>query len=225
MPKTAKEAPARRGEILDVAQRLIYTKGYEQMTIQDIIGALQISKGAFYHYFDSKSSLLEALVARMEDQVEAILAPIASDPQLSALEKFQRFLDTTARWKTAQKAYMLTLLGIWYTDDNALVRQKVTVEMIRRVNPYLTEIFRQGIREGSLSTAYPEHAGEVILSMVQSLGETFAELLLREPRSPAGLARLVGIMAAYSDAAERVLGARPGSIMLADPAVLKEWFE
>ena len=36
----------KRNVILDVAQRLIYTKGYEQMTIQDILAELQISKGA-----------------------------------------------------------------------------------------------------------------------------------------------------------------------------------
>ena len=55
----------KRNAILDVAQRLIYTKGYEQMTIQDMLDDLQISKGAFYHYFDSKQAVLEALVERM----------------------------------------------------------------------------------------------------------------------------------------------------------------
>ena len=47
------EYTLRRNDILDTARRLVYTKGYEQMTIQDILDALQISKGAFYHYFDS----------------------------------------------------------------------------------------------------------------------------------------------------------------------------
>ena len=52
---------SRRNEILDAARTLVYTKGYEQMSIQDILDALKISKGAFYHYFDSKPALLEAL--------------------------------------------------------------------------------------------------------------------------------------------------------------------
>jgi AcrR family transcriptional regulator len=53
------ERSVKRNEIIDAAQRFIYTKGYEQMTIQDILDELQISKGAFYHYFDSKGALLE----------------------------------------------------------------------------------------------------------------------------------------------------------------------
>ena len=48
------EHTAKRNEILDAALQLVYSKGYEKMTIQDILDQLQISKGAFYHYFDSK---------------------------------------------------------------------------------------------------------------------------------------------------------------------------
>ena len=35
--RTVKEATVRRNEILDVAQRLVQTRGYEQMAIQDIL--------------------------------------------------------------------------------------------------------------------------------------------------------------------------------------------
>ncbi|HYX49339.1 MAG TPA: helix-turn-helix domain-containing protein, partial [Ktedonobacteraceae bacterium] len=62
------EYAEKRKAILDVAQRLIYSKGYEQMTIQDMLDDLQISKGAFYHYFDSKQAVLEAVVERMGEE-------------------------------------------------------------------------------------------------------------------------------------------------------------
>ena len=45
---------ARRNEILDMARHLIYTLGYDQMTIHDLLQELHISKGALYHYFASK---------------------------------------------------------------------------------------------------------------------------------------------------------------------------
>ena len=41
------EHAARRDEILDAAQRLILSTGYERMTVQDILDDRQISKGAF----------------------------------------------------------------------------------------------------------------------------------------------------------------------------------
>ena len=80
------EHTAKRNEILDVALQLIYSKGYEKMTIQDILDQLQISKGAFYHYFDSKIEVLEAVIERMAaEQVEPMFRSLIEDPNLSAL--------------------------------------------------------------------------------------------------------------------------------------------
>jgi AcrR family transcriptional regulator len=49
MARTVKEEEyaVKRKEIVDVAQRLVYTKGFDQMSIQDILDELHISKGAF----------------------------------------------------------------------------------------------------------------------------------------------------------------------------------
>src|SRR5260370_5248117 len=91
------EYTGKRNAILDVAQRLIYIKGYEQMTIQDMLDDLQISKGAFYHYFDSTQAVLEALVERIGEEALQLLAPIVHDPPLPARDKFQRYLATANR--------------------------------------------------------------------------------------------------------------------------------
>lgn len=44
----------------------MHDKGYERMTAQDVLTTLQMSKGALYHYFDSKAALLEGIVEAME---------------------------------------------------------------------------------------------------------------------------------------------------------------
>ena len=49
----------KRDTFLDAAQRLIKTKGYEALSVQDVLAAVGTSKGAFYHYFDSKAALLD----------------------------------------------------------------------------------------------------------------------------------------------------------------------
>src|SRR5258708_37498177 len=110
MARVVKAHAVRRNEILDVARRLVDTKGYEQMAIQDILDELRISKGAFYHYFDSKPALLEALIERIGQEALQLLTPIVRDPHLPALDKLQRFFDTAVRWKTARKTFMLELL-------------------------------------------------------------------------------------------------------------------
>ena len=213
----------RRNEILDVAQRLVYTKGYEQMTIQDILDDLQISKGAFYHYFDSKGALLEALIERILEEAERVLNPIVQEPNLPAIEKLRRYFATAGRWKTEQKTFLLALLRVWYTDDNAIVRQKQQAMGIKRVAPLLTAIIRQGVEEGAFTTAYPDQAGVVILALFQSLGDTWAELLLADEPKHDAWQHIKRTVAAYTDALERVLGAPTGSLQIIDAETLKEW--
>jgi AcrR family transcriptional regulator len=219
-----KEYALKRNQILDVTQRLVYTKGYEQMAIQDILDELRISKGAFYHYFDSKPALLEALIERIAQEALQLLNPIVQDSHLPALEKLQRFFDTAVRWKTARKTFMLELLRVWYDDHNAIVRQKMLAMSSKHTLPLLTEIFHQGIREGVLNIPFPDQIGVVLLSFIQGIGDAFAELLLaREPQGDE-LQRAERLIAAYNNALERVLGAPAGSLHLMDTESLKEWF-
>ena len=140
MARTVKEQEyaAKRSQILAAAQRLIYTKGYERMTIGDILADLQISSGAFYHYFDSKPAVLEAVIEQMQKDVEQPLLPIVQDPRLSALEKLQRFFATLDTARTAQKAFIASLARVWFADENAIVREKVAEAIVERRAPLLT---------------------------------------------------------------------------------------
>lgn len=223
------EYVVKRNEILAVAQRLVYTKGYEQMTIQDMLDELQISKGAFYHYFGSKQALLEALIESMLDEMERLLIAVVYDAQLSALEKFQGFFDTLVRWKTEKKTFLLTLVRVWYADDNAIIRQKARATAIKHNTPLLTVIIRQGMQEGVMATSYPEQVGEVILSLVYDLSDTLGRLMLSfEPSSDAWL-HLKSTVGAYIDALERILGVSTGALSPVDAETLiemvKEWFD
>jgi AcrR family transcriptional regulator len=224
MTRIVKEHTARRNEILDVAQRLMYARGYEQMTIQDILDDLQISKGAFYHYFDSKQALLEALVERIGEGAVQLLLPIVHDPLLPALDKFQRYLATANRWKIGQKAFFLALLRVWFTDDNAIVRQKLRATAIREIAPLLAEIIRQGIQEGVMTVTYPDQVGQVLASLAQDAGETIGALILSFDPERDDMQRVERTVAVYNDAFERVLGVPAGSFTIVDDQTLREWF-
>jgi AcrR family transcriptional regulator len=218
------EYEVRRNEILDAAQRLVYTKGYDQVSIQDIITEVNISKGAFYHYFDSKQALLEALIERLANQVESLLIPIVQDAQLPATQKLQRFFDVASRWKTDQKEYLLSLVNVWYADENAILRQKVQAAVIPQVAPLITTIICQGVREGVFHTAYPDQISEIIFSLLQSFGDTLIPLITQPELHVEAFQHLDTVAASYQDAVERILGADSGSLPLFDTAILREWF-
>jgi AcrR family transcriptional regulator len=218
------EHAVKRKDILDAAQRLVYTKGYEGMSIQDILNDLQMSKGAFYHYYASKQALLEALIDRMVEEAEPIILPIAQDPQLPALEKLHRFFDTAARWKTARKDYLLALMQGWYADENVLVREKAQTRMIKHFSPMLADIIRQGLAEGVMNTHFPDQIAEMAFALLVNMGDTYMDLLSGNSPGQDRLQQALDLVSAYNDALERMLGASTGSLNLVDVSILKDWF-
>ena len=69
----------RRAEILEAAARCFARSGYHQTTMDDVVQASSLSKGALYWHFKSKQTLFTALVAQWHDQV---LAAISREDQV-----------------------------------------------------------------------------------------------------------------------------------------------
>lgn len=216
---------ARREAFLDAAQRLIATKGYAQLSIQDVIGELSSSKGAFYHYFDSKAALLDGVVARMVEEGLASLAPAVADPDRSALDKFDVVFSGVAAFKADRRELILALLRVWLSDDNALVREKFRRRVVAAMTPLVAAIIRQGVAEGSFTTASPDHAARVFVSLVLGANEAATDLFAAHQDGAVTFEEVERTLAAFGEAFERVLGARPGSLGFADrSAVLRAWF-
>lgn len=51
-----------RERIIEAANRLVYTKGYNQTSVSDIATAVGITKGNLHYHFKSKEELLEAII-------------------------------------------------------------------------------------------------------------------------------------------------------------------
>jgi AcrR family transcriptional regulator len=225
MPRVVKEHAVRRSELLDAAQRLIFTKGYDQMSIQDILDELHIAKGTFYHYFSSKHALLEALVQSLLDDVIELIQPIVDDPRLPAVDKIQQVFDTIGGWKSAQKNYHLTLLRVWYSDENAIARWKVRVQRVERMQPLFATIIQQGIDENTMSARDPGHTSGVVLSLIQEFIDALATAFLALEPGRDDLPRMAALVAAYTEGLARVLGIQQDMLSPVTAETLRAWMD
>ncbi len=214
----------RREAFIDAAQRLIEAKGYEQTSIQDVLDDLDASRGAFYHYFDSKADLLDGVIARMVEGATASLAPLVADPDRSASEKLNGLFSGIASWKTERLDLMLALMRTWLSDDNAIVREKFRRGVVANLTPVLTTIIRQGVAEGSFTVTSPDHAARVVVALVLGANEHASDLYVARQAGIASIEAIDGALTAYPEAIERILGARPGSLRWYDGAALHQWF-
>jgi AcrR family transcriptional regulator len=215
----------RREAFVDAAQRLIQTQGYEQMSIQDLLDELDASRGAFYHYFDSKGALLDAVVSRMVEDATAAVEPVVEDPGLSATEKLAGLFAGIASWKTERMDLLLAIVQVWLSDGNAIVRERYRHSVARTLTPVLATIIDQGISEGTFSATGADRVAHVLVSLLSGASEQGGEMFSRYQRGLVTLAEIESALNAYPEAFERILGAPPGSLRWLEPGDLQRWFE
>jgi AcrR family transcriptional regulator len=76
--KRAAQGRATRGQLIEVATRLFAEHGYEGTSIDAVLAAAGVSRGALYHHFPGKEALFEAVVVAVSDQVTADLTAAVS---------------------------------------------------------------------------------------------------------------------------------------------------
>lgn len=63
MPYSAEHKAATRARIVESARRLFNRYGFEQVSIEQVMGEAGLTRGGFYHHFDSKDTLYAEAVA------------------------------------------------------------------------------------------------------------------------------------------------------------------
>ena len=214
----------RRDEFVDVALRLMQTKGWDATSIADVLAETGASKGAFYHYFSSKADLLEAVIERITDAATASLHPAIDSPDLSAIERLQLVFGGIARWKNERTELLTAIVETWSADDNAAVREKFRKGVVRRMVPLLASIIAQGQLEGRFSGLDPESTGRVLVALMLGANETATDLYFDRLAGTISFETVETRLAAYQHAFERVLDLPSGSLVLVDRTALIHWF-
>ena len=148
--------------ILDTATRLFLQKGYDETTLQDIIDATKLSKGAIYHHFASKEAILIAVVDRMGDFNSAVLAEIRDRKGLTGAEKLRELFRTSMTLSFQGKILHMLPFLIENPKFMALQMQSILGEA---APDYILPILKEGIADGSIRADYPEQLAEVLLLM------------------------------------------------------------
>jgi AcrR family transcriptional regulator len=79
MTKRSAQGRATRDQLVEVATGLFAGQGYEDTSIEAVLAAAGVSRGALYHHFAGKDALFEAVVETVENRILAELAEATRD--------------------------------------------------------------------------------------------------------------------------------------------------
>ena len=215
-----KKSSARRDEILAVAERLFYTKGYEGTSVQDILDEMSFSKGGFYHHFDSKLAVLEAICAkRAQENGENAKAMCAQ--LTSAVDKLNALLHASTLLSRDNTGFAALLIGVAYREDGALMREKMRKTLLECVLPIAVQVVADGAASGEFFVDNVQDTAQMILRLHMQFTDEIAFLIAREENEEQMAEDMVRKLSVYRTAVERMLIAPFGSMNFVDAKELR----
>lgn len=163
--RTIKKHEERKNEILDIAEILFYTKGYDRCTINDILNETKIAKGTFYHYFVSKEEVLDGIVNRNIETIVNRVRKVIESNDIEPVEKLMRVF-MAMRLEHADKNEVLNNL---HKPENAILHQKNLNQLIGVMTPILVSTIEEGIEKKVWHCMYPKQFMQIFMAAAFTL--------------------------------------------------------
>ena len=157
------ESPKLR-RILEKAARLIFEKGFDGTSMQDIADACGLTKAGLYHHVATKEALLIAIMEYGMDLFEeVVLARVEhiSDP----LERLRRTMACNLELVTTDASKEVTIILHEHQTLTGEAQKTINGRKKRYVR-FLEESFRQAMARGQIRTVDPTLASFSFLGSV-----------------------------------------------------------
>jgi len=155
-----------RARIMESAIKLFSNRGFTASSVDDICAEAGISKGAFYHHFESKQALFLALLdgwlQAIDDAIEASKDKTAPETFMQMTQAFPYIFETAGEG-------LPMFFEFWLQASRDKKVWEASIAPYRRYHKYFTSLIKKGVGEGSFVDVNPELASRMIVSTAMGL--------------------------------------------------------
>jgi TetR/AcrR family transcriptional repressor of nem operon len=158
---------ATRDLVLDVAQELLQTRGFNAFSFRDLAERVRIKTASVHYYFPTKSELCRALITRFRTEVRAALTAIDSAEEV-ADRKLDRYVSLFR--SMLESGNRMCLCGMLASDITTLDSSIVTDlrEAFEEEEAWLVRVLSDGKRTGRLClTGSPRVEARLLLCALE----------------------------------------------------------
>ena len=163
MPKTNVYFDGRKEALVDIAGEVFFEKGYERATVSDLMEAMSLSKGGFYHYFSSKEEILLECIYRISNELKDIAQTVTMDDSLAVMDKLKRFFSLR-QLLLEDKKQLIKMMNMIYQVDKMKYAMIETIELM--FIDAFSNLIEQGNLEGVFDVEFPRETAILLLSLI-----------------------------------------------------------
>ena len=204
----------RKKQILDTAEKLFTERGYEETGVQDILDVLKLSKGSFYHHFESKELVLRTICEqRASRAVEACL----ESPEEDGLTRMNQLLSGMIPFHGEGISFLKMLLPVFLLPEGRSVLAGYQEALKKAWLPLTAEALERMKEQKTAFSQYPEKTAGILLDLVNDLWAQVSREMLAAERPEAvhqNASAFLSVIEPYRSAVENMICAPYGTIEL-----------
>ncbi len=155
LERKARERASRENMILDAAEEVFFSRGFDQSTMDDVAKSAELSKGSLYNYFKNKNELCIGIVGRsLRLLIQYMEKAIAG--KASGLDKISDAAKAFLLFKQENPEYYCALQNYKQHSGGCGVDSKFlnsSMDEDRHINKLMMKLVRHGIADGSIRKA------------------------------------------------------------------------
>ncbi len=148
-----REKEKRRESIIDAAEKVFFSSGFENATMLDVAKKAELSKGALYLYFQSKNELCMAILNRSLKILVSQMKNLLRNSELTGLEKIGNLGKLFINFSQSQKDHYKALLSYRehkeHCPDNGRIFQNCK-KTNKEINSLIAAMLHSGVEDGSI---------------------------------------------------------------------------
>ena len=149
--------------IISIATKLFLEKGYEKTSVQDIANTLGMTRGAVFHHFKSKEDILNEVINRQAEYAEQVFYKWLEEMEgLPARKKIMLLLEKSLKDRDTHA--LDSIIADQVKNPHFVVA--AMQNSINRNAPILAKLLKEGIKDGSIKTDYPDECAEVFFVLL-----------------------------------------------------------
>lgn len=165
MARITKDPEERRNQLINIAEELFTTVGYNNTAVSDIVKKASVAQGTFYYYFKSKEDIFLAVFDRCNDNYVCKYNDIINDENTNTINKIKKVIKIESKLIKENQQ----LIKYLHDSENAGLHQRVIINTIKRYTPVFSTIIQQGIDSNLFNAESPDEIAEFFLVNIKFL--------------------------------------------------------
>ena len=154
---------------------LFREKGYDNVSVNEIVRKAGTAKGTFYNYFDSKADIITEMLGQYDDYYDKVAAQL--DPSWSVERRLRAMIQAACRFTL--EVIGLDLIRALYIQEISGSGQRVDdLNEKRTLFHVLLQLLEEGQRTGECSSILP--APKLAILILRGIRSAFFEWCCQE---------------------------------------------